>query len=65
MADVTLQTIHKELVHIRSDIEFLKNAIKEDYELSDWAKKELAESRKVPDSELISHENAKRLILGR
>ena len=52
-------------MHIRSDIEFLKNAIKEDYELSDWAKKELAESRKVPDSELISHENAKRLILGR
>lgn len=65
MAEVTLQTIHKELTHIRSDIEFLKHAIKEDYELSDWAKKELADARKVPDSKLISHEKAKKLILGR
>lgn len=65
MNTVTLQTIHRELAEIKGDIEFLKHVMKEDYPLSDWATKELAESRKRPDSELISHENVKKRILGR
>jgi len=31
-------------------------------ELTDWAKKEWAEARKIPDSELISSEEVKQLI---
>ena len=65
MANITLQTIHKDLVDIKGDIEFLKHVTREDYELSDWAKKELAEARKTPDSELISHDTVKKQILGR
>ena len=34
-------------------------------ELSDWAKRELAESRKPPDSELQSSEEVKQMILSR
>lgn len=34
-------------------------------ELSDWAKKELAEARKTPDSELLSSEEVKQMILSR
>jgi len=47
----------------------MKNQIKTkkdtEGELSDWAKKELAEARKIPDSELISHEDIKKEILNR
>ena len=32
-------------------------------ELTDWVKKELAEAREIPDSELISSEEVKRMIL--
>lgn len=34
-------------------------------ELSDWAKRELEESRASPDSENISHEEVKKMILGK
>ncbi|MFH2059388.1 MAG: hypothetical protein ABIJ59_10870 [Pseudomonadota bacterium] len=32
-------------------------------ELTDWVKKELAEARQIPDSELISSEEVKRMII--
>lgn len=63
MADVTLETIHKEIVDIKGEIQFLRHVMEEEYELSDWAKKELAEARKVPDSDLINHEELKRRII--
>tara|TARA_Y100000031_G_C7985372_1_gene276645 strand:+ start:218 stop:421 length:204 start_codon:yes stop_codon:yes gene_type:complete len=44
----------EDLTKLKRDIELIKNILSEDYELSDWAKKELEEARKVPDSELIS-----------
>lgn len=34
-------------------------------ELSDWAKRELEESRAIPDSENISHEEVEKMILGK
>ena len=34
-------------------------------EITDWVKKELAEARKIPDSELISLEEVRRMILNR
>ncbi|MEK6946173.1 MAG: hypothetical protein AABX32_01060 [Nanoarchaeota archaeon] len=65
MANVSLETIHKELADIKGDLKFLKHIMKEEYELSGWSKKELAESRKVPDSDLISHEEVRKRILGK
>lgn len=65
METITLETIHKELVDIKGEIKFLKHVMGEEYKLSDWAKKELLEARKVPDSKLISHEEVKKRILGK
>ncbi|MBI3050829.1 hypothetical protein HYY74_00040 [Candidatus Woesearchaeota archaeon] len=65
MPQVTLETIHRELVNIRGDIEFLKHVMGEEYKLSDWAKKELAEARKIPESGLSDHEEVRRRILQR
>ena len=65
METVSLETIHKELHDLKKDIEFLKHIMSEEFELSEWAKKELAEARKVPDSDLISHEEVKKHILGK
>lgn len=65
MGTVTLETIHKDLMDIKGEIKFLKHVMEEEYELSDWTKKELAEAREVPDSELISHGEVERLILGK
>lgn len=48
---------------MKSDIKFLKHIMEDEYILSDWAKKELLEARKVPDSKLISHEEVKKRIL--
>ena len=63
MQTVTLKTIHKELVDIKGDINFLKHVMEEEYRLSDWAKKELEDARKVPDSKLMNHEEVKKRIL--
>ena len=65
MGNVNLGTIHKELHDLKKDIEFIKHAVSEDYELSALARKELSEARKVPDSDLISHDDLKKRILGK
>ena len=62
MPDVTLETIHNELEDIKGEIKFIRHVMEEDYRLSDWAKKELVEARKIPDSKLIDHEEVKRRI---
>jgi len=57
-----LETIHNELEGIKGEIKFIRHVMEEDYRLSDWAKKELVEARKLPDSKLIGHEEVKRRI---
>ena len=63
MQTVTLKTIHEELVGIKGDIKFLKHVMEEEYRLSDWAKKELEDARRISDFKLIDHEEVKRRIL--
>lgn len=65
MTNVTLQTIHREITEIKNTLEYLKHLMKENYELSDWAKKEIAAARRIPDAKLISHEELRKKILGR
>lgn len=48
---------------LKKDVEFIKNAIAEDYELSDEAKRQLEEARKTPLSEYISHEEIEKEFL--
>ncbi len=65
MGNVTLETIHKEIADIKGELKFLKHIIEEEYQISEWAKKELSEARKVPDKDLIYHEEVKKRILGK
>ncbi len=63
MKTVTLNVINSNLKKLYNEVEFIKNILSEEYELSSWAKNELSEARKIPDSKLISHDEAKRRIL--
>ena len=62
-SNITLDVINRNIEKLYNEVEFIKNMLSEEYELSSWAKKELAEARKSPDSKLISHDEVKRRIL--
>ena len=63
MANVTLEEIHKDLKDIKGELKFLKHVIGEEFELSEHAKKDLAEARKTPKEEHISQENIEKEFL--
>ncbi|MDI6708764.1 MAG: hypothetical protein QMD21_00485 [Candidatus Thermoplasmatota archaeon] len=63
MEAVTLETIYKELETMKKDIEFIKHALAEEYELSEEAKKGLAEARATPESEYINQEEMEKEFL--
>ena len=46
-----------------NEVKLIKNILSEEYELSSWAKNELLEARKIPDSKLIDHDEVKRRLL--
>ncbi len=63
MALVSLKTIHEELRNLQKDVQFIKHAIAEDFELSNEARKELEEARKTPRAEYIRQEAMEREFL--
>lgn len=48
-----IEAIHQDLMDIKKDVEFIKNILSEEYELSDYAKKELKKARKTPEDEYV------------
>ena len=58
-----IKNIHKDLIKLRVDIKLIKNILLSEGELTDWAKNELAEARKVPNFECVSHEDVEKRIL--
>ena len=48
--------IQRELSEIKKSVEFIKNILKEEYELNDSTKKELKEARKTPESDYVDLE---------
>lgn len=52
----TLETLHKDLKKLKKDIEYIKNILSEDFELSEHAKKLLKNARKTPVSEYVDLE---------
>lgn len=58
----TNQEILDKLNQIQIDIEFIKENIGDDGELSDWAKNELAEAREESEDEYTSLEDLKKEI---
>jgi len=63
MANVTLDVINKNIKELRDDMKYLKHMLEEEYELSDWAKNELKEARKTPDSDYINQEDMEKEFL--
>ena len=63
MGTVTVETIHQEITGLHNDIQLIKNILLEEYELSEETIRKLEEARKVPDSELIDHEEVKKRFL--
>jgi len=63
MKTVTLDVINSNLEKLYNEVELIKNILSEEYELSSWAKNELLEARKIPDSKLIGHDEVKKRIL--
>lgn len=63
MEAVTLEAIYGEIETMRKDIEFIKHAVAEEYELSAEALKELAEARATPRGEYISQEEMEKEFL--
>ena len=55
----TLETLHKEIREIKSDVEKILEIL-EEYELTEDAKKALAEARNTPEEEYIPHEDVKK-----
>jgi regulator of replication initiation timing len=56
MEGVTLEKINEGLNRLRMDIMELRERLDEEYELSDEAKKELAEAREVMKKDFVKHE---------
>ena len=52
-----------DLKQLVQDVQLLKNVLLSEGELTNWAKKELAEARKIPDSEMISLKEVEQMIL--
>ena len=63
MESVSLKTIHEDLRNLQKDMQFIKHAISEDFELSSEAKRQLEEARKTPRSEYISQEDMEKEFL--
>ena len=61
--ETEIQNINEKLMIIVEDVELIKNILLSEGELTPWAKKELAEARKIPRKHCISHEEVKKRIL--
>ena len=49
----SIEKLHKEIMNLRKDVNYIKSLISEDFELSNHAKKKLKEARETPESEYI------------
>ena len=68
--ETEIEFIRKDLIKLKRDIELIKRALiskrnvgNRDLELTDWAKKELENARKTPESEYVPLEEVKKKIL--
>jgi hypothetical protein len=52
----------KDFMKVMRDVELIKNILLDEGELTEWAKKELDDTRKIPLSECVSHEEVKEMI---
>ena len=63
MTSISLKTIHEDLRNLQKDMQFIKHAIAEDFELSKESQKQLEEARKTPRAEYISQKDMEKEFL--
>lgn len=49
-----IEKIHKDLMELKRDVEFIKHVVSEDFELSSSAKKSLSSARATPKSKYVN-----------
>lgn len=49
-----LEKIHKDIIDLKKDMEFIKHVLREDFELSEYAKKSLKKARATPKSKYVN-----------
>ncbi len=59
----TIAVRAEDIARLIHDVQVIKNAVLDEGEPTEWAKKELKAARKVPDEELISMEEVEDMIL--
>lgn len=60
---INLHKIHEDISKLRRDVSFIKHIISEEFELSDWAKKQLKKARSTPDREYINQKEMEKEFL--
>ena len=55
--------MHKDIEEIKKSLDFIRNILVEDYELSESTKKQLEIASKTPIFEYIDHEKVKKKLL--
>jgi hypothetical protein len=61
--ETEIKDLREDIKKLMIDVALIKNAFLEEGELTDWVKEELEEARKIPESECISQEEVKKMIL--
>ena len=51
---MTLEIINKNIENLYNEVKLIKSILSEEYELSEWAKKELKKARETPQEEYIN-----------
>ncbi len=60
-----MKAMNKNLARLSRDIELIKKILIPEVELTDWAKKELAKARLIPESEYISLEDIEQRLISK
>ena len=61
--ETEIQHMHKDIEEIKKSLDFIRNILVEDYELSESTKKQLEIASKTPIFEYIDHEKVKKKLL--
>jgi len=61
--EAQMQHMHRDIEEIKKSLDFIRNIIAEDYELSESAKKQLEVASKTSISKYIDHEKVKKKLL--
>ena len=51
--DGDIETLHKDIIQLRREVELIRHILEEDYDLDEKARKALEKARKTPKSDYV------------